>query len=60
MAVGFHWTVENNASSLRRWLDGYGLVGALRSTAVIEVSFGKASQRIVDFPINLDPLAYKA
>jgi hypothetical protein len=30
------------------------------STAVIEVAFGKASQRIMDFPIDLDPLADKA
>jgi len=60
MAAGFRWTVENDASSVRRWLDGYGLGGALPSTAVIEVSFGKASQRIVDFPIDLDPLAHKA
>jgi hypothetical protein len=59
MAAGFRWTVENDASS-ERWLDGFGLGGALPSTTVIEVSFGKASQRIVDFPINLDPLAHKA
>jgi hypothetical protein len=60
MAAGFRWTVENDASSVRRWLHGYGLGGALPSTAVIEGSFGKASQRIVDFPIDFDPLAHKA
>ena len=60
MAAGFRWTVEIDAFSVRRWLDGYEFGGAVPSSAVIEVSFGKASQRIVDFPINLDPLAYKA
>jgi hypothetical protein len=30
------------------------LGGALPSTAVIEVSFGKTPQRIADFPIDLD------
>ena len=59
MATGFRWTVENDASSVRRWLDGYGLDGALPSTAVIEVSFGEASERIVDLPIDLDPFARK-
>jgi hypothetical protein len=24
MATGFRWTEENDASSVRRWLDGYG------------------------------------
>ena len=60
MAAGFRWTVENDASSVRRWLDGFGLGDALPSTTVIEVSLGKSSQGIVDFPINVDPLAPKA
>jgi hypothetical protein len=60
MAAGFRWTVEKRCLQRRRWLDGYGLGGALASTAVIEVSFGKAFHRIVDFPIDLDPLAHKA
>ena len=59
MATGFRWTVENDASSVRRWLDGCGFGEAFPSTAVIEVAFGKASQRSVNLPIGLNPLAYK-
>ena len=58
MVAGFRWTVDDT-SSVRRWLDGYEFGGAVPSSAVIEVSFGKASQRIVDLPIDLDPLVHK-
>src|SRR5271166_1179903 len=44
MAAGFRWTVENDASGVCRWLDDCGFGGALPSTAVVEVAFGKASQ----------------
>jgi hypothetical protein len=35
------------------------LGGALPSTPVIEISFGKVAQRIVDFPIDVDQLGHK-
>jgi len=64
MVGGFHgrWKTMSPAFDVRRAaLAGrHDLGGALPSSAVIEVSFGKTSQRVVDFSIDLDPLAQQA